>query len=43
VGAVGTAAIGFSSVRSVLLPSLKSRGFLTPDGVFDAASVAIAD
>jgi FtsP/CotA-like multicopper oxidase with cupredoxin domain len=43
VGAVGGAAVGFYGVRSALVPSLRSRGFLTPDGVFGAASTAIAD
>jgi FtsP/CotA-like multicopper oxidase with cupredoxin domain len=43
VGAVGTAAAGFYAVRSGLFPSLAAQGFLSPDGVFDAASVAVAD
>src|SRR5690348_5288527 len=43
VGAVGTAAVGLYGVGSGLFPSLRAQGFLTPDGVFDAASTAIAD
>ncbi|WP_448628037.1 multicopper oxidase family protein [Geodermatophilus sp. URMC 64] len=43
VGALGTAAVGFYTARSILEPSLRQRGLWTPDGVFGAASTAWAD
>jgi FtsP/CotA-like multicopper oxidase with cupredoxin domain len=41
-GAAGAATLGFYGATS-LMPSLSGRGFLSPDGVFGAASQALAD
>ncbi len=43
VGATGAAAVGLYAAGNALLPSLGQRGLLSPDGVFGAASIAIAD
>ncbi|WP_448625266.1 multicopper oxidase family protein [Geodermatophilus sp. URMC 64] len=43
VGATGAAAVGLYAAGNALLPSLGSRGLLSADGVFGAASIAIAD
>ena len=42
-GAVGVAAVGLGAGKVLMQPSLQQRGFLTPDGVFGAASQALAD
>jgi FtsP/CotA-like multicopper oxidase with cupredoxin domain len=42
-GAVGIAAVGLGAGKVLMQPSLENRGFLTPDGVFGAASQAVAD
>jgi FtsP/CotA-like multicopper oxidase with cupredoxin domain len=42
VGAGGVATLGFYGLASSM-PSLSGRGFLSPDGVFGAASQALAD
>jgi hypothetical protein len=41
-GAVGIAAVGLGAGKVIMQPSLAQRGFLSPDGVFGAASQAIA-
>jgi FtsP/CotA-like multicopper oxidase with cupredoxin domain len=43
IGAGGAAAAGLYAAGATLGPSLASRGFLSPNGVFGAASVAFAD
>ncbi len=42
-GAVGVAAVGLGVGKVLMQPSLQARGFLNPDGVFGAASQAIAE
>ncbi len=42
-GAVGIAAVGLGAGKVIMQPSLQRRGFLSPDGVFGAASQAIAE
>ena len=42
-GAVGVAAVGLGAGKVIMQPSLQRRGLLSPDGVFGAASTAIAD
>ena len=42
-GAVGIAAVGLGAGKVLMQPSLKGRGFLGPNGVFGAASQAVAD
>jgi FtsP/CotA-like multicopper oxidase with cupredoxin domain len=42
-GAVGIAAVGLGAGKVLMQPSLQRRGLLNPDGVFGAASTAIAD
>jgi FtsP/CotA-like multicopper oxidase with cupredoxin domain len=42
-GAVGIAAVGLGAGKVLMQPSLQQRGLLSPDGVFGAASTAIAD
>ncbi|HEY7103263.1 MAG TPA: multicopper oxidase domain-containing protein [Mycobacteriales bacterium] len=42
-GAVGVAAVGLGAGKVLMQPSLQQRGLLSPDGVFGAASTAIAD
>ena len=42
-GAVGFAAVGLGAGKVIMQPSLQRRGLLSPDGVFGAASTAIAD
>jgi TAT (twin-arginine translocation) pathway signal sequence. len=41
-GAVGIAAVGLGAGKVIMQPSLAQRGFLSPNGVFGAASQAIA-
>src|SRR4051812_25966868 len=43
IGASGAAAVGMYAAGATLGPSLASRGFLSANGVFGAASVAFAD
>ena len=43
VGAVGAAGLGLGIGPAMLQPSLARRGLLSPDGVFDAASMVWAD
>jgi len=42
LGAAGTAALAMASTGSLLAPDLARRGLLSPRGVFDAASIALA-
>ncbi|HEY6748453.1 MAG TPA: twin-arginine translocation signal domain-containing protein, partial [Mycobacteriales bacterium] len=42
-GAVGIAAVGVGAGKVLLQPSLENRGLMSPDGMFDAASIAMAD
>jgi FtsP/CotA-like multicopper oxidase with cupredoxin domain len=42
-GAVGVAAVGLGAGKVLMQPSLRTRGLMSPDGVFGAASEAIAD
>jgi FtsP/CotA-like multicopper oxidase with cupredoxin domain len=42
-GAIGIAAVGLGAGKVLMEPSLKRQGLLNPDGVFGAASIAIAD
>src|SRR4051812_15660420 len=42
VGAAGGGLVAFYAARSVLAPTLQQRGLLSPDGVFGAASTALA-
>jgi len=41
-GAVGVAAVGLGAGKVLMQPSLQRRGFLSPEGVFGAASQAAA-
>jgi FtsP/CotA-like multicopper oxidase with cupredoxin domain len=43
LGAAGTAAIALGTTSSLIVPELKRRGLLSPNGLFDAASIALAD
>jgi FtsP/CotA-like multicopper oxidase with cupredoxin domain len=43
LGATGAAALAVGSTAALIVPDLSRRGLLSPDGVFDAASIAIAD
>ena len=42
-GAVGAAAVGLGAGKVLMAPTLQMRGLATPDGVFGAASIALAD
>ena len=42
-GAVGVAAVGIGAGKVLMQPSLQGRGLLSPDGVFEATSIALAD
>jgi FtsP/CotA-like multicopper oxidase with cupredoxin domain len=42
-GAVGAAAVGLGAGKVLMAPTLKMRGLTTPDGVFGATSIALAD
>jgi FtsP/CotA-like multicopper oxidase with cupredoxin domain len=43
LGATGVAAVAAGTAASAVVPGLRRRGLWTPDGLFDAASIAIAD
>ena len=43
VGAVGAAAVGIGAGKVLMQPSLAGRGLLSKDGVFQGASIALAD
>jgi FtsP/CotA-like multicopper oxidase with cupredoxin domain len=43
VGATGAALVALGSAASTVVPDLRRRGLWTPDGLFDGASIAIAD
>jgi FtsP/CotA-like multicopper oxidase with cupredoxin domain len=43
LGAIGGAAVAAGAVASTRFADLRQRGLLSPDGVFDAASIAWAD
>src|SRR4249920_1184292 len=42
LGAAGTAALAIGATSSLIVPELRRRGLLSPNGVFDAASTAMA-
>ncbi|HST65759.1 MAG TPA: twin-arginine translocation signal domain-containing protein, partial [Mycobacteriales bacterium] len=42
-GAVGVAAVGVGAGKVLMTPSLQARGLASADGVFEAASIAVAD
>ncbi|HEV7657905.1 MAG TPA: multicopper oxidase domain-containing protein [Mycobacteriales bacterium] len=42
-GAVGAAAVGLGAGKVLMTPSLQARGLMSPDGVFGATSIALAD
>ncbi|MFL6114574.1 MAG: multicopper oxidase domain-containing protein, partial [Catenulispora sp.] len=42
-GAVGAAAVGLGAGKVLMQPSLQKRGLLSTDGVFQSASIALAD
>ncbi|GAB4172153.1 MAG: outer spore coat copper-dependent laccase CotA [Roseiflexaceae bacterium] len=42
-GAAGAAALTLSGLEQFIVPDLQRRGLLNPNGVFDAASIALAD
>ena len=43
LGAAGAAAAGLQAGRTLIVPSLENRGLLSPNGVFEGASIAFAD
>jgi FtsP/CotA-like multicopper oxidase with cupredoxin domain len=43
LGAVGVAAAGLQAGRTLVVPSLANRGLLSPNGIFEGASIAFAD
>ncbi len=43
MGALGAAALAVGTTSNLIVPELRRRGLWTPDGVFDAASIAWAD
>jgi FtsP/CotA-like multicopper oxidase with cupredoxin domain len=43
LGAVGLAAAGLEAGRTLVVPALAQRGLLSPNGVFEGASIAFAD
>jgi FtsP/CotA-like multicopper oxidase with cupredoxin domain len=43
LGAAGVTLFALRGVERMIVPDLARRGLLSPDGVFDAASIAIAD
>ncbi|HEX3089147.1 MAG TPA: twin-arginine translocation signal domain-containing protein, partial [Ilumatobacteraceae bacterium] len=43
MGAVGAAVFAAGTTSSLIVPELRRRGLWTPDGVFDAASIAWAN
>ncbi len=42
-GAVGAAAVGLGAGKVLMAPTMQMRGLATPDGLFGAASIALAD
>ncbi len=42
-GAVGVAAVGLGAGKVLMTPSLQAKGLMSADGVFGAASMAVAD
>ncbi|HEY7101524.1 MAG TPA: multicopper oxidase domain-containing protein [Mycobacteriales bacterium] len=42
-GAVGAAVVGAGAAKVVMQPSLQARGLLSRDGIFEGASIALAD
>jgi len=42
-GAVGAAVVGAGAAKVVMQPSLHARGLLSRDGIFEGASIALAD
>src|SRR4029077_17407897 len=42
-GAAGAAAVALGVSSTVVVPELRRRGLLSPNGLFDAASIAMAD
>ena len=42
-GAVGAALVGAGAAKVVMQPSLHARGLLSRDGIFEGASIALAD
>jgi FtsP/CotA-like multicopper oxidase with cupredoxin domain len=42
-GAVGAAAVGLGAGKVLMAPTLQMRGLATPDGLFNASSIALAD
>ena len=43
LGAAGAAAVAVGATSSVIVPELRDQGLMSKDGVFDAASIAMAD
>jgi FtsP/CotA-like multicopper oxidase with cupredoxin domain len=43
LGAAGAAAVAVGATSTLLVPDLKNDGLMSKDGVFDAASIAMAD
>ncbi len=43
LGAAGATALALTGAEGLIVPNLAERGLLSPDGVFDAASIALAD
>jgi FtsP/CotA-like multicopper oxidase with cupredoxin domain len=42
-GAIGGAALAAGAGKQLIVPELRRRGLMTPDGVFDATSIALSD
>ena len=42
-GAVGAAVVGAGTAKVVMQPSLQARGLLSRDGIFEGASIALAE
>jgi FtsP/CotA-like multicopper oxidase with cupredoxin domain len=43
IGAAGTAALALGTAGALVVPDLKRRGLWTPNGLFDAATIAFAN
>ena len=43
LGVAGATTLAVNGAASLIIPNLAERGLLSPDGVFDAASIALAD
>ena len=43
LGAAGTAAVAIGTAGALVVPDLRRRSLMSPNGVFDAASIALAD